>query len=263
MKLSALFNLLLCLMLGVFLTACAKKEQAQSDAVIVADAVPSATANTENETSANAKIAAEDKLGTKWGDDLTSHVSKVNLSRVSDEPVAQAVLRYANKNFKGKAVNSVSVMAGKISFSVIDDRARTLPIKRDGKNYYVQAKDGQAYQLTYQNHSSNTYEIVASVDGLDVLNGQAASKYNAGYVLHPHQTLTIEGFRKSDSAVASFIFSKPEESYAANSSQGSIDNAGVIGTVVYALVDPKKSVNRDDQNEYAPAPNAFPGDQKN
>ena len=146
-----------------------------------------------------------------------------------------------------------------MNFSVVDDDGKELPMIRDGKNYYVKAKEGQSYQLRYENNTSNTYEIVASVDGLDVLNGQEASKYSSGYVLNAHDTLSIEGFRKSDQAVASFTFGKPDESYAANSSNGSIDNTGIIGTVVFELSNPEP-VAVDAGNEYAPAPNAFPGD---
>jgi hypothetical protein len=38
--------------------------------------------------------------------------------------------------------------------------------------------------------------VVASVDGIDVLNGSVASRSNACYVLRPHSELKIEGFRK-------------------------------------------------------------------
>jgi hypothetical protein len=40
--------------------------------------------------------------------------------------------------------------------------------------------------------------------------------------------MKIEGFRKSDSAVASFTFSKPEDAYAANSNNGLIQNTEPI-----------------------------------
>lgn len=252
MNIKLFFHLLICLCLGALLTACAKKTEDQAaEAEVVADAAP-ADAN-------NAEIASDEKLGTTWGDDVTSHVTKVDLERISDEPIAQTSVRYANKDFKGKTVNSLSIAAGKVNFSVVDDQGKALPMIRDGKNYYVKAKEGQSYQLRYENQTSNTYEIVASVDGLDVLNGQEASKYSSGYVLNAHATLSIEGFRKSDEAVASFTFGKPEESYAANSSNGTIDNTGIIGTVVYELSDPEAVV-ADAASEYAPAPNAFPGD---
>ena len=252
MSLKNFFQILFLLLMGAFLTACAKKtEEAASDSAVVADSAPA--------EAANADISSNEKLGTKWGDDVSSHVTKVDLHRVSGEPIAEASIRYASKNFKGKAVNSLSIAAGKVNFSVVDDQGKELPMIRDGKNYYVKAKEGQSYQLRYENNTSNTYEIVASVDGLDVLNGQEASKYSSGYVLNTHDTLSIEGFRKSDNAVASFTFGKPDESYAANSSNGSIDNTGIIGTVVFELSNPEP-VAVDAGNEYAPAPNAFPGD---
>lgn len=252
MKLKIFLNLLLCILLGAFLSACAKKtEEAVSDSAVAADAAPNEAENSD--------ISSNEKLGTKWGDDVSSHVTKVDLHRKTDEPIAQASLRYASKDFEGKAVNSLSMVAGKVSFSIVDDQGKALPMVRDGKNYYVKAKEGQSYQLRYENNTSNTYEIVASVDGLDVLNGQEASKYSSGYVLNAHDSLSIEGFRKSDQAVASFTFGKPDESYAANSSNGSIDNTGIIGTVIFELTNPEP-VAVEATSEYAPAPNAFPGD---
>ena len=73
--------------------------------------------------------------------------------------------------------------------------------------------------------------------------------------------MTIEGFRKSEDAVASFTFSKPKDSYANHNAQGSIDNTGVIGTVVYEiepidLPKPKKTF----APEPTTKPNAFPAD---
>lgn len=257
MKFRHFINLLLCLMLGLFISACSKKtEEAAADATsadVVAD-------STNADAAANAEVSENEKLGTKWGDDVTSNVTEVDLKRLTDEPIAQASVRYASKQYQGKSVNSVSIASGVISFSVVDDADKPLLLVREGKNYFLKAKDGQSYQLTYTNHSNKTFEIVASVDGLDVLNGKEATKYASGYVLHPKQTLTIEGFRKSDSAVASFTFGKPHESYAANSTHGSIDNTGIIGTVVYEIESlDSKAVDADD-GKYAPAPKAFPAD---
>ncbi|WP_416202801.1 hypothetical protein [Acinetobacter sp. TGL-Y2] len=260
MKLHHFINLLFCLFLGLFISACSKKtEERAADATVVAD-----SASIEAADATNAQTAENEKLGTKWGDDVTSNVSSVELTRLSVNPIAQASVRYANKQYQGKAVNSLSVASGVISFTVLDDQAKPLPLVRDGKNYFLKAKDGQSYQLQYENHSDKSFEIVASVDGLDVLTGQEASKYASGYVLGPHRTLNIEGFRKSDSAVASFTFGQPDEAYAANSSQGSIDNTGIIGTVIFEVepLEPVEAV-ADTADAYAPAPNAFPGDKKN
>ena len=254
MKLHHFINLLLCLILGLFVSACSKKtEEAAADSAstdVVADSADIA----------NAEVSENEKLGTKWGDDVSSNVTEVDLKRLSEEPIAQTSVRYASKQYQGKAVNSLSVASGVISFSVVDDQANPLPLVRDGKNYFLKAKDGQSYQLKYTNHSDKTFEVVASVDGLDVLTGKEASKYASGYVLHANQTLTIEGFRKSDSAVASFTFGKPDESYAANSTHGSIDNTGIIGTVVYEIESLDSQIDAADADKYAPAPKAFPAD---
>jgi len=212
-------------------------------------------------TSSVNRVRSDERLGTKWGDDVNSYVTQINLKRLSNSPIDETQIRYASKQFSGRSVNSISLVAGKISFSVIDDRGRIIPLYRDGQSYYLSANDGQSYQLRYSNTSNQTFEIVASVDGLDVLNGRKASKSNSGYVLRPLSSFSIEGFRKSNSSVASFTFSKPKDSYAANSAYGAIQNTGVIGTVVYELKAPKYYPTKQTSEGYAPAPNAFPADE--
>lgn len=235
------FYFLMSFILCLFLAACSKKES-------------------EIATEQNAQVSADEKLGTKWGDEVTSHVTEVNIKRLSDQPIAESQVRYANKQYQGKTVNSISLAAGKISFSIVDDADAVLPLFREGQSYFLAGQDGQSYQLKYENHTDSTFEVVASVDGIDVLDGSTASRTNSGYVLHPHSELKIEGFRKSDSAVASFTFSKPEDAYAANSNNGSIQNTGIIGTVIYQLETPDSKDDINDSSKYAPPPKAFPAD---
>ena len=246
-------NIFLCLLLCIFLAACSKKSdesasQSQTEATS-ADAAAEA---------ANNQVAADEKLGTKWGDEIDSHVTEVQLKRKSDSPLAETIVQYADKNYKGKTINSISIAAGKVSFSVVDDHGNRIPMYRVGQSYYLSGREGQSYQLQYENNTAKTFEVVASVDGVDVIDGSEASRSNSGYVLHAHDSLKIEGFRKSESAVASFTFSKPKDAYAANSENGSIQNAGVIGTVLYELEAPEDEAKP--VNKYAPPPNAFPAD---
>lgn len=246
-------NIFLCLLLCIFLAACSKKtdesaSQPQTEATS-ADAAAEA---------ANNQVAADEKLGTKWGDEIDSHVTEVQLKRKSDSPLAETIVQYADKNYKGKTVNAISIAAGKVSFSVVDDRGNRIPMYRVGQSYYLSGREGQSYQLQYDNNTAKTFEVVASVDGVDVIDGSEASRSNSGYVLHAHDSLKIEGFRKSESAVASFTFSKPKDAYAANSENGSIQNAGVIGTVLYELEAPEDEAKP--VSKYAPPPNAFPAD---
>lgn len=245
-------NIFLCLLLCIFLAACSKKSdesasQSQTEAT-----------NADAAEAANNQVAADEKLGTKWGDEIDSHVTEVQLKRKSDSPLAETIVQYADKNYKGKTVNSISIAAGKVSFSVVDDHGNRIPMYRVGQSYYLSGREGQSYQLQYENNTAKTFEVVASVDGVDVIDGSEASRSNSGYVLHAHDSLKIEGFRKSESAVASFTFSKPKDAYAANSENGSIQNAGVIGTVLYELEAPEDEAKP--VNKYAPPPNAFPAD---
>ncbi|MFW1942979.1 hypothetical protein ACG93R_05660 [Acinetobacter guillouiae] len=245
-------NIFLCLLLCIFLAACSKKsDESASQSQTEATSADAAEA-------ANNQVAADEKLGTKWGDEIDSHVTEVQLKRKSDSPLAETILQYADKNYKGKTVNSISIAAGKVSFSVVDDRGNRIPMYRVGQSYYLSGREGQSYQLQYENNTAKTFEVVASVDGVDVIDGSEASRSNSGYVLHAHDSLKIEGFRKSESAVASFTFSKPKDAYAANSENGSIQNAGVIGTVLYELEAPEDEAKP--VNKYAPPPNAFPAD---
>ncbi|WP_201599094.1 hypothetical protein [Psychrobacter vallis] len=214
-------------LLLVLLTGCSQAPNVQRESV------PSIQAEAMQDA------AESERLGTQWGDEVDSPITTVDLRRVNNEPLEEMQVSYADKSYKGRAVNSMSLLAGKVEFSVITDNDK-LPLYRDAGNYYLQGQAGQAYRLVYHNNSANTYEIVASVDGLNVLNGSAASLYDSGYVLEPNDDLVIEGFRKSQSAVASFIFSKPDNAYAANTTSGSIENTGVIGTVIYELYDPSQ-----------------------
>lgn len=246
-------NIFLCLLLCIFLAACSKK----SDESASQSQTEATSADAAAEV-ANNQVAADEKLGTKWGDEIDSHVTEVQLKRKSDSPLAETIVQYADKNYKGKTINSISIAAGKVSFSVIDDRGNRIPMYRVGQSYYLSGREGQSYQLQYENNTAKTFEVVASVDGVDVIDGSEASRSNSGYVLHAHDSLKIEGFRKSESAVASFTFSKPKDAYAANSENGSIQNAGVIGTVLYELEAPEDEAKP--VNKYAPPPNAFPAD---
>jgi|GEM_PF-3313634 len=122
-------NIFLCLLLCIFLAACSKKSdesasQSQTEATS-ADAAAEA---------ANNQVAADEKLGTKWGDEIDSHVTEVQLKRKSDSPLAETIVQYADKNYKGKTVNSISIAAGKVSFSVVDDRGNRIPMYRVGQS---------------------------------------------------------------------------------------------------------------------------------
>jgi len=96
----------------------------------------------------------------------------------------------------------------------------------------VMGKKGRSYQLKVKNLSRSRVEVVMSVDGLDVIDGQEGSVTKRGYIIEPKKTLVVKGFRTSEDAVASFKFSSVSGSYA-NLRHGETRNVGVIGLALF------------------------------
>lgn len=227
---------------ALLLSACAMQRQEAVEPVAVSDS------STSRSTA----------LGTQWGEEMTSSVQSVNLKRVSNTPIDVVEIRYAANQVRGSSIQTVNIANGRIQMSILNEHNAKWPLTQDGKYLYLKGKEGERYQLHYRNLSNNTYEIVATVDGLDVLNGQPGSVRNPGYVLRPNSTLTIQGFRLSKDEVAAFRFSSTNDAYASNTPAGDAHNIGVIGTAVFVL-DAPAAVNQHPHQES----NAFPADDLN
>lgn len=182
-------------------------------------------------------------LGTEWGETRTSHVRDVTFSRADpDRPFAVATLHYndqsgvqalSNYHGGGRAMREVSPMrSGAITIQVRDGGGSPLSALFVGDRTYVIGEHGQRYVLVLTNHSPHRFEVVTTVDGLDVINGRTGTLSNRGYVLMPYATLEIDGFRQSQEAVAAFRFGRVGDSYAAQT--GSARNVGVIGFAFFA-----------------------------
>lgn len=199
-------------------------------------------------------------LGTQWGEGLTSDVVTVDLRRLSSQPVDQVEIRYSATNYRGREVQEAMIANGRIGFYVLGDNNRKWPFTMDGRQLYLQGQDGERYQLCYQNYAQSIYEIVATVDGLDVLTGKQGSINLRGYVLYPNSSLCIEGFRKNANEVAAFRFSSPQDAYAANTASGDMRNVGVIGTAVFELNNNPQTINPSARGGSQTTPQAFPAD---
>lgn len=115
----------------------------------------------------------------------------------------------------------------------IYDRAenRTLPVYRHQGRYYVVGKPGNEYQIRVRNRSGGEILAVMSVDGVNAVSGETASWEQTGYVLSPHQSYDVKGWRKSVEHIAAFFFTDHASSYAARTDRP--DNVGVIGVAVF------------------------------
>ena len=121
--------------------------------------------------------------------------------------------------------------SGPAAVELVDEGGALLPTFEHLGRTYVLGVKGQRYLLRVRNASGRRVEVVASVDGRDVIDGRPASTAKRGYVVEPYGAVTIDGFRLSDAAVAAFRFSSVPRSYA--SQMGDARDVGVIGVAVF------------------------------
>ena len=183
-------------------------------------------------------------LGTEWGERRYDPVEHVRFERSSDEPIGLVSLYYNDRAGtdalarydldRGARLRSPVplLQRASVTVSVVGDDGGPLPWFRLGERIYVVGEAGRSYSLLVRNDTRHRVEVVASVDGLDAMDGHAASLGNRGYVLRPWSSYRIEGFRTSDADVAAFRFGSVRDSYAART--GSDREVGVIGVAVFA-----------------------------
>jgi hypothetical protein len=189
---------------------------------------------------------AEDRpgLGTTWGETRTSYVSSERFTRAdpshpfalvslnyNDEAGIQAMARRMGNSYASFDQSGVDAAQGAVSVRLLDESGSPLPSANFGNRDYVAGSDGERYVIQIENHTGNRFEAVATVDGLDVLDGQGGSLTKRGYLVNAWSTLEIDGFRRSQAAVAAFRFGAVKDSYAAR--KGSDRNVGVIGVAFF------------------------------
>lgn len=216
-------------------------------------------------------------LATGWGKQKASAITGQSFVRTSSKPAGTDVIYYNNQQgIKAMATNLTRVegyqtAAGKLVEWGVKGRSGFLDTYKEGNEgilftypplgrRLVAGDAGSNYTIIVRNRSRSTLEIVASVDGLDVFDGKAASFSKRGYLVAPGKTLEIDGFRTSNDSVAAFTFSSVANSYA-NLRHGDTRNVGVIGIAVFTQkgVDPwtwmpDEIKTRDQAQPFAQAP---------
>ena len=180
-------------------------------------------------------------LGTEFGENVYSRVTEAPFERATHDPFAAVALHYndaegvqaqADHRGAGLAPISASTPYGGITIALTDDSGNPLQGFSAAGRTYVVGEAGRRYNLRITNQTAGRFEVVASVDGLDVIDGKQASPGKRGYILSPSSTLVIDGFRTSDESVAAFRFAAVRDSYAART--GDDRNVGVIGFAFFA-----------------------------
>ena len=128
---------------------------------------------------------------------------------------------------------ATAARAGMLANIEIVDRTtgRTLTTYTHEGRFYVAGTPGDRYAVRLRNRTGGRLLTVVSVDGVNVLTGDTAAPDQTGYVLSPRERTDIAGWRKSETEVAAFYFTRLPDSYAARTERPG--NVGVIGVAVF------------------------------
>jgi hypothetical protein len=192
----------------------------------------------EAKRSSGDSVAARPGLATGWGNERASTTAAKSFVRASSRPAGTDTIYYNNskgiKAMTGDAerVKGMQTAAGELVEWGVKGAVGFLPTYKEGRRRLISGGSGGSYTITVRNRSKSALEIVASVDGLDVMDGKTATFAKRGYLVAAGATLDIEGFRTSSDTVAAFKFSSVSNSYA-NMRHGDTRNVGVIGIAVF------------------------------
>jgi hypothetical protein len=119
-----------------------------------------------------------------------------------------------------------------VDLQLVDrDTGQPLQVWPHAGRRFVAGQPGARYSLRVTNHTEGRLLVVMSVDGVNIITGETAGYGQRGYVLSPHQSYDVSGWRKSDSEVAAFTFAPLPQSYAART--GRPGDVGVVGLAAF------------------------------
>jgi hypothetical protein len=118
-----------------------------------------------------------------------------------------------------------------VDVTIENEQGEELPTFHHQGGIYIAGRKGERYNLRITNQTAERLEVVATVDGRDVISGEKGDVTNTGYVVRPYDDVLIRGFRQNHGKVAAFRFSSKGASYSARS--GTSENVGVVGVAVF------------------------------
>lgn len=193
------------------------------------------------EADAIAREEVRQGLGTAYGETRHSSVESVGFRRADPStPDVVFAIRYddvsgvraAAKTKRTRAFHDQATQthAG-LTFALLDEHGNILPAASVGSELWAVGEPDVRYSLAVANDTASAFEVVASVDGLDIIDGSPASFGKRGYVVDPFSSVVIDGWRTSEDTVAAFRFSSIEDSYSERMGDGR--NIGVIGAAFF------------------------------
>ncbi len=205
-------------------------------------------------------------LATGYGDEIRNPLRRRSFARATAKPAGTDRIYYNDRSgieamtsYKYKTEGTRQAAGGMVEWGIKSGLGYATTYESGGRRFAV-GSPGKAYSLVVKNRCRSRVEVVLSVDGLDVMDGKAASFAKRGYLIEPGDTLEVKGWRSGWDTVARFEFSSVGASYA-NRRHGDTRNVGVIGLAVFGEkgVDPWKWMpdeveRRRDATPFAVAP---------
>ncbi|HVY49396.1 MAG TPA: hypothetical protein VHB21_26070, partial [Minicystis sp.] len=138
----------------------------------------------------------------------------------------------SSAGFRRFAAGPISLAGGAVTMGLRDEGGRFLSGYTAAGKSFIVGEAGQRYTIVLRNNTDLRFEVVMSVDGLDVMDGRSASFRKRGYIVDPRSELEVDGFRQSTDTVAAFRFGSVRNSYA-NQKHGDARNVGIIGVALF------------------------------
>ena len=213
-----------------------------------AGAAPSAMAEGRSEVPAE-----RPGLGTTFGETRYAPVRDVPFQRDSESPTfvaslhyndvagAEAQRRHVLRRYQPgeplfrtlRAGRTDSSLWGGVIVRVVDEGGQPLPAYRADDRVLLVGEAGQRYSIEIENRTAQRFEVVTSVDGLDVIDGRPAGLGKRGYLAAPYGTLRIDGYRRNMTEIAAFRFGSVRDAYASQTAEFGDRHVGVIGVALF------------------------------
>lgn len=111
-------------------------------------------------------------------------------------------------------------------------RGRPVKTFKHKDDRFIEGRHGSSFELKIINNTWDRIEVVTSVDGLSVVNGEECGSDSEGYLVPGKESIVIPGWRLSNDKAAEFVFEDKRKSYSNQVGKGT-QNVGVIGLMVF------------------------------
>ena len=136
-------------------------------------------------------------------------------------------------------------------------RGRPVKVFNHKGDYFIEGRKGSTFELKITNNTWNRIEVVTSVDGLSVINGEECGPDAEGYLVPARESIVIPGWKLPDNKAAQFVFEDKRDGYSNQVGKGT-RNVGAIGFMVFEEKEEVKPLAVPNNPYPVPYPQPYP-----